>query len=306
MGAVAFVFPGQGAQHPGMGRELWGCSRAARAVFLLADRLRPGTSSQCFRGNPEQLRQTENAQPCLFAVEMAAAAALEEGGIRPQAVAGFSLGEMAALTWAGSFCPEDGFRLTVRRGALMQAAAQRHPGGMAAVLKLPEQQVETLCRASPSVHPVNYNCPGQLVVAGEKRALEAFCDTVRAAGGRTVPLPVSGAFHSPYMAETADLFYRELSSYLFHPPKIPVYANATAAPYQPPYATLLAAQMREPVLWHKTILAMAQAGVDTFVEAGPGKTLAGLIQRILPLAKCYGVQDRASLERTLAALKEDT
>ncbi len=303
MGAIAFLFAGQGAQYPGMGEALCRCSKAARAVFDKADQLRPGTSAQCFTGTKEELSQTANTQPCVFSVDLAAACALQEAGIIPQAVCGFSLGEVAALTFAGAFSHADGFRLILQRADAMQRAAEQTKGGMAAVLKLSNEAVEALCASYPSVYPVNYNCPGQLVVAGEQGALTAFCAAAQAEGGRTMPLAVSGAFHSPYMAAAAEEFYQLLSDFSFQTPSYPVYANVTAAPYAPPYANLLAQQIASPVRFEQSIRAMAEVGIDTFVEVGPGKTLTGLIRKILPEAKAYSVQDEASLFETIQALK---
>lgn len=303
MGAVAFLFAGQGAQYPGMGEELFHCSKAARAVFDVADALRPGTSAQCFTGTKEALSQTANTQPCVFSVDLAAACALQEAGVIPEAVCGFSLGEVAALTFAGAFSHADGFRLILGRADAMQRAAEQTKGGMAAILKLSNEAVEALCASHPGVYPVNYNCPGQLVVAGGQEALTALCAAVQAAGGRTMPLAVNGAFHSPYMAAAAEEFIKLLSDFSFQTPSYSVYANVTAAPYAPPYADLLARQIASPVRFEQSVRAMASAGIDTFVEVGPGKTLTGLVKKILPEAKAYNVQDEASLHETVQALK---
>ena len=174
MGKIAFVFAGQGAQYSGMGRSLCEVSPAAQAVFDVADKLRPGTSQQCFTAPVEELSLTENTQPCLYCVDLAAAKALEEAGVSPDYVAGFSLGEIAALSFAGVFAPEQGFDFVCRRGKAMQAAGEANPGAMAAVLKLSNQQVEELCAGFEKVWPVNYNLPGQLCAPGEKSQIEEF------------------------------------------------------------------------------------------------------------------------------------
>lgn len=301
---IAFLFAGQGAQYPGMGRELARVSPAARKVFELADALRPGTSEQCFCASKQELSQTLNTQPCVFAVDLAAARALTESGLEPEAVAGFSLGELAALTFAGAFSDEDGFRLVVKRAELMQEAAARVPSGMAAALGLPDARVEALCRECANVYPVNYNCPGQLVVAGEQRALGAFCLKVAGEGGKALSLAVSGGFHSPLMAEAAKGLDAELCNYTFMKPTYPVYANLTGLPYGEPFAETLARQAESPVRWQKTIEALLSGGIDAFVEVGPGKTLCGFVKKIAPDIKAvYNVQDQSSLEATLAALK---
>lgn len=304
MGKIAFLFAGQGAQYPGMGKSLTEISPKAASMFELADSIRPGTSRQCFEGDPAELTQTANTQPCVFTVDLAAAYALEEAGVHADVAAGFSLGEMAALTFAGSFSEKDGFSLVCRRGELMQEAAQEHPSAMAAVLKLKDETVEQLCAGFPDVYPVNYNCPGQLVVAGGTEHLDQFCELAAEAGGRAKKLAVGGGFHSPFMEQAASAYLQELLRIGVKLPRIPVYGNRTAAPYEENRETMLAEQMKNPVLWTKTVEQMAADGVDTFVEVGPGKTLSGLVKRILPHAAVYRVEDAATLEETIQALRK--
>lgn len=304
MGKIAFLFAGQGAQYPGMGKSLTEISPKAASLFELADSIRPGTSRQCFEGDPAELTQTANTQPCVFTVDLAAAYALEEAGVHADVAAGFSLGEMAALTFAGSFSEKDGFSLVCRRGELMQEAAQEHPSAMAAVLKLKDETVEQLCAGFPDVYLVNYNCPGQLVVAGGTEHLEQFCELAAEAGGRAKKLAVGGGFHSPFMEQAASAYLQELLRIGVNPPRIPVYGNRTAAPYEENREIMLAEQMKNPVLWTKTVERMAADGVDTFVEVGPGKTLSGLVKRILPHAAVYRVEDAATLEETIQALRK--
>ena len=303
MGKIAFLFAGQGAQYPGMGKSLTEISPKAASLFELVDSIRPGTSRQCFAGDPAELTQTANTQPCVFTVDLAAAYALEEAGVHADVAAGFSLGEMAALIFAGSFSEKDGFSLVCRRGELMQEAAQEHPSAMAAVLKLKDETVEQLCAGFPDVYPVNYNCPGQLVVAGGTEHLDQFCELAAEAGGRAKKLAVGGGFHSPFMEQAASAYLQELLRIGVKPPRIPVYGNRTAAPYEENRETMLAEQMKNPVLWTKTVERMAADGVDTFVEVGPGKTLSGLVKRILPHAAVYRVEDAATLEETIQALR---
>lgn len=291
MGAVAFVFSGQGDQYPGMGKTLCEGYPAAANVFSLCDSIRPGTSAQCFSGTAEELKETVNTQPCLFAMELAAAQVLLERGIRPAAVAGFSLGEVAAATAAGCFDPETGFRLVCRRGQLMQAAAEKQDTAMAAVVKLSAEDVTRLCERFDGLYPVNFNCPGQTTVSGLASQMAAFSAEVKAAGGRAIPLKVRGAFHSPFMAEAAKAFAAELEKTPRSPVGIPLYSNVTALPYEGDPAPLLAEQIEKPVQWETLIRNMIGSGIDTFIEIGPGKTLTNLIRKIDLSVNAFSVLD---------------
>lgn len=302
MGKIAFVFSGQGAQYPGMGQSLCEASPAAKAVFELADGLRPGTSQQCFSGTAEELSVTKNTQPCVYCVDLAAARALEEKGVRADYAAGFSLGEVAAAAFAGIFTDESGFRFVSRRAEAMQKAAQENPGSMAAILKLSNEKVEELCGRFTRVWPVNYNCPGQLVVAGEPAQLRDFQELVKAEGGRFAPLAVSGGFHSPFMDSAAGELKAVLEGMELGKPRLPVYANFTARPYGDNARELLVSQVKSPVRWQETVEALAAQGVDTFLECGPGKTLCGLIKKTLKTARTFQVQDAQTLDAALGEI----
>ena len=304
MEQIAFVFSGQGAQYSGMGKELYECSAAARAVFDTADRIRRGTSEQCFTASKEELSVTINTQPCLYCVDLAAARALEERGVHPAAAAGFSLGEIAALTFTGALDDETGFSLVCERAKYMQAAAEKTDGGMAAVLKLKNEEVEALCAPFEHVYPVNYNSPGQLVVAGEKEELAEFSAAAAQKGGRVVPLAVSGGFHSPFMDEAAQQLSCYLQAIPFEKPRIPLYANATAKPYPADGRSLAAEQVNHPVLWQDTVEQMLSDGIEIFIEVGAGKTLSGLVKKISRMATVLHVEDKKSLQETLAALQK--
>ena len=305
MGKIAFLFAGQGAQSVGMGRDLYDAVPAAREVYDMGESLRPGTLATCFEGPAEALGQTENTQPCLFLTDLACAKALTAAGVTPDAVAGFSLGEVPALGFAGALTEEDAFRLVCLRGETMAKCAEEHPGGMAAVLKLPEETVEKLASEFEEVWCVNYNCPGQISCAGKTESIAPFCDAVKAAGGRAVPLAVSGAFHTPYMKKTSDVLRARLDEMDVCAPKTPVYANLTGDLYPADICGVkdtLSRQVSSGVRWETAIRNLYAAGFDTFIEVGAGKTLQGLVKKTLEGVTILGVSDVASLEATLAAL----
>ena len=302
MSKIAFVFSGQGAQAPGMGKELYDCSPAAKAVFDLADSIRPGTSQQCFEGTQEELNVTINTQPCLFACDLAAAKAAQERGIQPDCAAGFSLGEVAAIAFSGMLTEAEAFSMVCKRAELMNEAAQKNPGAMAAVMKLSPQQVETLCGPIENAWPVNYNSPKQTVVAASADTIDQVVEAASAQRGRAVKLAVSGAFHSPLMHSAADGLREYLASISLREEKLPVYANLTAEPYGEDKKETMAAQCENPVRWQKTIENMIANGVDTFIEVGVGKTLAGLIKKINPEVTVYQIENKEGLDAAAEAL----
>lgn len=280
MGRIAYVFSGQGDQYPGMGKELAETYPAALIVFGMCDRLRPGTSTQCFEGTEEELKETKNTQPCLFAFELAAIAVLREKGYRPSAVAGFSLGEVAAAAVADIFDYETGFQLVCKRGELMQREAEKFDTSMAAVVKLTPEQVEEICAKYSDVYAVNFNAPGQVSVSGLSSQMKEFSAEVKKAGGRAIPLKVKGAFHSPFMEEAARGFAKELAKVDMKNMAVTLYSNMTAKPYTKDAAGLLSEQICNPVQWEKLIRNMIADGIDTFIEIGPGKTLTNMIKKI--------------------------
>jgi [acyl-carrier-protein] S-malonyltransferase len=274
-----------------MGKSLYASSLAAREVFDAAEAIRPGTMRQCFEGDADELLRTDNTQPCLYCADLAAAAALREAGVRVDAMAGFSLGELAALAFAGALSYSDCFKLVCARGSLMRESAGRRAAAMVAALKLSDEVVISLCGGLDGVYAVNFNCPGQVVVSCDAAATEDFKARVKEAGGRTAPLATGGGFHSPFMSDAAVSFRAELDKYPISHPDIPVFANVTAQPYGADIADTLARQICSPVLWRQSVENMLYDGVDTFIEAGPGKTLSGLISRISDTARVYGAGD---------------
>jgi [acyl-carrier-protein] S-malonyltransferase len=296
MGKIAFVFSGQGAQYSGMGKELYDFSPAAKATYDMADSIREGTSKQCFEGTKEELCQTVNTQPCVFTADLAAAYALVEKGIKPDCVAGFSLGEIAALAFSKILSDEEAFKLVCTRGELMDKAASENPGAMVAVMKITPQQIEDICKEFDKTYPVNYNSPAQTVVATTSENVNAFSEAVKNAGGRAKALAVSGAFHSPFMADAAEKLGKYMENVEFSEPETTIYSNYTAKPYEGNYKALVKAQVENPVRWQTIVENMINDGVDTFIEVGVGKTLTGLIKRINGDVKAFKVETPADIE----------
>ncbi len=299
MGKIAVVFPGQGAQVPGMGLSAFENSPAAKEIFEKADAIRPGTSKQCFEGSVEELKITANTQCCLYVTELALAAALTEKGIRGDVCAGFSLGELSALCYSGAIDFETGLRLVMRRGELMQQDAEKAATFMAAVVRLPEEKLREIISGFDNVYAVNFNGAGQITVAGAAEHQEAFSEAVKAAGGRAMPLKVSGAFHSPYMKEAASAFEAVIDQQEFRTPEFTVYSDTTGKPYGEDIAATLKQQIINPVHWEKIVNDMIAEGVDTFIEAGPGKTLTGLIRRMNDSVKTLRLSEYSDLEDIL-------
>jgi len=310
MAKVALVFPGQGSQYVGMGRELAQNYPRAAAIFDEADAaLGLEIRKMCFTGPEEELKPTYNTQPALLTVSVACYAVLEEMGVKADLVAGHSLGEYSALVAAKALEFKDAVQLVRRRGLYMEEAVPDGRGSMAAVLGLaPEKVPEALHKASSVgvVEAVNYNCPGQIVLAGETEALKAAGEQALALGAkRVLPLAVSGPFHSSLMSPAAEKLRAELEKVAIKDPQIPVVTNAFAqeARTAAEVREALAVQVDHPVLWEQSVELMANQGVTTFIEVGPGKVLSGLIKKISRGAEVYNVEDQKSLDQVLASLR---
>jgi len=313
MDQLAFVFPGQGSQSVGMGRALAESSSAAAAVFEAADRaLGSSISELAWEGPPERLDLTENAQPALLATSIAILAALRErwaaAGVdapRPAFAAGHSMGQYSALVAAGALSLDDGIRLVRERGRLMQASGQGRDGAMAALIGLDDARLPELV-TSASEHGVfvvaNRNAPGQVVVSGERPAIEAGAELARSLGAkRAIVLPVSVAAHSPLMTEAADGMRAALAGIEFNGPSPPLLANADARTLDTGAACRdeLVEHLTTGVDWIRAVETMAAAGITTFVEIGPGRVLTGLLKRIVPEAEVLPADDPASADRLI-------
>lgn len=278
----AFVFPGQGAQFVGMGKDLYENSPEAKELFEKANEILGfRITDLMFEGTDEDLKQTKVTQPAIFLHSVILAKSLKE---KPDMVAGHSLGEFSALVANGTLSFEDGLRLVHARALAMQKACEANPSTMAAILGLPDETVENiLAEIDDVVVPANYNCPGQIVISGTTQGIATACEKLKAAGAkRALPLKVGGAFHSPLMEPARQELAEAIAATEFHTPVCPVYQNVDAAPHTDPaeIKANLIAQLTAPVRWTQTVANMVADGATEFVELGPGKVLQGLVSKV--------------------------
>lgn len=304
IGKIAFVFSGQGAQKAGMGESFYNNFTEVKEVFDKCNEYRENTINQCFNGSSEELKKTSNTQPCLYLADLGGAIALKKNGIYPDGVAGFSLGEIPALAFAGAYSYIDGFKIVCKRGEYMQLASEEFPATMVAVLKLENNIIEETCKKYKNVFPVNYNAPLQLVVAGDVTEIKEFQKEIKSLGGRCMPIGVGGGFHSPFLNSASEKFREELNSFEFNDLEIQVYSNYTGLPYNGDYKELLSKQMNNPLLWQQTIEKMNEDGFNTFIEVGCGDTLKKLIKKILPNSNVYSVSTIEDLEEIKSFVKK--
>jgi [acyl-carrier-protein] S-malonyltransferase len=308
MGKIAFVFAGQGAQYVGMGKELAENIPACREVFEEADKaLGFEISKLCFEGTKEELDKTENTQPAILTTSVAALKALEERGIKPDVVAGLSLGEYSALVSSGVFSFNDAVKLVKKRGKFMQEAVPVGVGTMAAVLGLSAEDVKAVCAEAGDfgiVEPANFNCPGQIVMGGEIEAVRVASEKAKERGAKVIPLSVSAPFHTSMLKPAALKLEEELKSVELGEIQVPVITNVTGdyVKETAEIKELLKKQVMSSVLWENSIKKMIDDGVDTFVELGPGKVLSGFVKKIDRKVKVINVEDLKSLEKALEIL----
>ena len=309
MGKLAFVFAGQGAQKVGMGKELADNFECAARVFDEAtEALGFDTAKMIFDGDDETLMITENTQPTVVTMSVAALRVLEEKGIKPDVVAGLSLGEYTAHIASGSLDIHDAVRLVRKRGKYMHEEVPVGVGAMAAIIALSAEDVKACCEEASKIgvcSPANFNCPGQIVVSGEVEAVDRCCEIAKEKGAkRAMKLPVSAPFHCSMLIGAGEKLAKELENVEVHEMNIPVITNVTAdyVGSKEDIKPYLIEQVSSSVLWEDTIRKMIADGVDTFVEVGPGKALSGFIKKVDKDVKIFNVEDMASLEKTLEGL----
>lgn len=305
MSKIAFIYPGQGAQVCGMGKDFYEQTEAGKQVFDLATELLGfSVTDLCFEED-ERLHITEYTQAAMVTTSIAMTKVLEEKGIRPDVAAGLSLGEYCALYAAGVMSAADAIKTVRQRGILMQEAVPAGIGAMAAVLQMDAAEIERVISDLEGVQIANYNCPGQIVISGRKEAVETACEKLKEAGAkRTIMLNVSGPFHSDMLAEAGEKLGEVLDASEIHNPKLPYVANVTAA-----YVTkaedvkpLLRRQVSSSVRWQQSVETMLADGVDTFIEIGPGKTLSGFMKKIDRTVKVLNIEKLEDIEKVMEAL----
>lgn len=302
---IGFIFAGQGAQYVGMGKEFYEHFQEARDIYEQAN-IDIDVKKVCFEGPEDVLNETSYAQPCILTTSLAIAKVVEAHGITPDFVAGLSLGEYSALTYAGAFDVKDAISIVRKRGQLMSEALPAGTTSMAAVLAMEADKIQEVIQDIDDVTIANYNCPGQIVITGTKEAVEIASQKLSEAGAkRVIPLNVSGAFHSPLLEKASLKLNEELGQYDIHSPSLPVIYNISGKEETGDLKDILTKQMKSSVYFYQSLQYMISKGVEAFVEIGPGKALSAFVKKTNRQIPVYSVDSIESLNKMLGALKDE-
>lgn len=302
---IGFIFAGQGAQYVGMGKEFYDHFQTARDVYELAD-IDIDVMDICFNGPADSLNETAYAQPCILTTSLAIAKVIEEVGIHPDYVAGLSLGEYSALAYAGAFDMKDAISIVRKRGQLMSEALPKGTTSMAAVLMMEESDILKVIEPIEGVTIANYNCPGQIVITGTKKAVEEASEKLKEAGAkRIIPLNVSGAFHSPLLEEASLKLKTELQKYHIQKPTVPVVYNISGKEEDGDLIEILVKQIKSSVYFYQSLEYMIENGVEAFVEIGPGKALSSFVKKTNRNIPVYSVDSVEGINKLKGILKDE-
>lgn len=302
MGKIAFLFSGQGSQYVGMGKDFYDNFSISKNLFEEAKNIRSDIVNICFNGSDEEINNTVNSQMCLYLMEYSIYKILEEKNVKPNCVAGFSLGELTAFCVANGFNFFDGLKIIDVRSKLMSEEAEKIDTCMLAVLKLSDRDVISICKEYKDTYPVNFNCDGQVVVSTKTENVKSLENRIKECKGRALPLKVSGGFHCDFMNEASKQIKGYIENITFKNLSIPLYSNITGKVFEGSILENISKHIKSPVLFKDSIKNMINDGVDTFIEIGPSKTLSGFVKKTDKNVNVYNICDIDSLNETLASI----